>query len=135
MVRVMPNQNSASILPKTPRVAITVAVILLLLSASGIAQAALQETSADDSSIFSTYGITIILVLFLVCLVVFKKVLAAKETRELATSKAYERTHGVKVTYRAASQVSTPDPVGLDERRSQALERVQVWEKPQPAEA
>ena len=106
---------------------------LLLLSASGIAQAALQEPSPNDWSIFSTYGITIIMVLFLVGLFVFKKIRASKGVGELTTTKASERTHGV--TYRAASRVTPPDPIRLGELRSQALEGAQVWEKPQPAEA
>jgi hypothetical protein len=136
MVKVMPNQNSASTLSKTPRAVVTVAAALLLvLSASGIAQAALQEASADDSSIFSTYGVTIILVLFLVGLFAFKKYRAAKEIRELASTKAHQRTHGVEVTFRSSGRIVTPDPVGLDERRSLAIEGAQVLEKTQSAEA
>ena len=136
MVKVMPNQNSTSALPKALRAVVTVAAAtFLLLSASGIAQAALQEASSDDSSIFSTYGVTIILVLFLIGLFAFKKIRAAKEIRELASSKAHERTHGVEVTFRSSGRIVTPDPVGLDERRSLAIEGAQVWEKSQPAEA
>lgn len=135
-MKVMPNQNSASTLSKTPRAVVTVAAALLLvLSASGIAQAALQEASADDSSIFSTYGVTIILVLFLVGLFAFKKYRAAKEIRELASTKAHQRTHGVEVTFRSSGRIVTPDPVGLDERRSLAIEGAQVLEKTQSAEA
>ena len=109
-------------------------VTLLILSASGVAQAALQETSPDDSSIFAAYGVTIVLVFFLVGLVVFKKIRNAKELGEFAASRAYERTHGVKVTYRATGGVTPPDPIRLGELRSQALEGGQVWEKPQPAD-
>ena len=131
----MPNQNSAPAFPKTPRAAVKVAAAtLLLLSASGIAQAALQETSADNSSIFWTYGIAIILVLSLVGLVVFKKIRAAKKV-VAAPAKSSGRTNRSENTHPPSGRVTPPDPLRLGELRSQALEGAQVWEKPQPAEA
>ena len=55
MVKVMPKRDSGSTLPKAPRAAVAfLAAALLLVNTPGIAHAALQEASSDDSSIFST---------------------------------------------------------------------------------
>lgn len=136
MVKVMPNRNLPSTLPKVPRAAVAfVAAALLLVNASGLAHAALQDASSNDSSILSTYGVTIFLVLMLVGLVVYKRVRAAREMRDLASSRAYERTHRVQVTYREPAPTAPADPALLDERRSHAFEGAQTWSKPQPVDS
>src|ERR1700730_16389985 len=133
MVKVMPNQNLASALPKAPRAAVIVAAsTLLLLSASGVAQAALQQASPDDSSSFWTYGISIILVLLLVALVAFKKIRASKKEVDVP-AKSSGRTNRSENTHLTSGRVAPPDPGRLEERRSQAREGAQGWEKTQPA--
>lgn len=112
-----------------------VAATLPLVCASVIAHAALQEAPSGESSIFATYAITTILVLVLVGLIVFKRVRSAKGAREFAASKAYERTHGVDVTYREAARLAPIEPAPLNERRANALESAQVWDRPQPVDS
>jgi HEAT repeat protein len=118
-----------------------VAAALLLVNASGLAHAALQDASSNDSSFLSTYGITIILVLMLIGLVVYKRVRSAREMREFAASRPYERNHRVQVTYREPAPVAPPHDPALSEdrrsreRRSPALEGAQTRERPQPVDS
>ena len=98
MVKVMPNRNSASVLPKVPRAAVAfVAAALVLAYASVTAHAAPKDAPADDWSIFSTYGITIIMVLVLIGLFVYKTVRPSKEAA--APAKSSGRTHRPEDTY------------------------------------
>jgi HEAT repeat protein len=134
MVKVMPNQNSASTLPKVSRATTAfVATTLLLVCMSGTAHAALQEAPSDDSWI-SSYGITIILVLTLIGLVIYKKVRAPKKA-DVATVRPSRRTNRPEDTHLTPTRTAPSDPALLDERRSQSLERAQAWEKPQPMDA
>ncbi len=134
MVKVMPNQNPTSTLRQVPRSAFALlAAAFLLLCASGTAHAAIQEATSDDSWFFSTYTITIVLVLILVGLIVYKKTLASREIRELAASKPHERTHGVEVTFRPPARLPA-EPSAFVERRAPAIEGVQQWEKPHPVD-
>lgn len=108
--------------------------VLAVLCAAGSARAQGADASSSDdwfSSIFSTYGITIILVLLLVGLILLKRRSTAKELREFASSKAHERTHGVAVVFRSPATTPPSEPNLLNEHRaSHSLEGVQVWEKP-----
>jgi HEAT repeat protein len=129
MVKVMPNRNSTSVLPKVPRAAVAfVAAALLLVCAWGTAHAALQDASSNDWTIFSTYGITIILVLALVGLTVYKRVTASKAT---APARSSGRANRHEDTYLTPARTPPADPSLLDDRRSRAPEAPQVGEKPQ----
>src|SRR5260370_17592076 len=84
MVRVMPNQNSVFGLQRAAR-ALFAGIICLLavLCAAGTACAQSADSSSDNwgSSIFSTYGVTIFLLLLLTGLLVFKKVRSGQKPR------------------------------------------------------
>ena len=137
MVKVMPTQNPTSGLHNAPRAIVAVvAFTFLLLCAAGTANAAIQEASSDDwsSTIFSTYSITILLVLLLVGLIVFKKVRASRETSEFAVAKPQVRSQRSEKTYLAPAGTPPPDPTMLPDRRAHSLEGVQVWEKPAEVE-
>ncbi len=130
MVKVMPNQKSLSVLPRSVVAAFGCA--FLLLCAAGTVRA--DDASSDDlfSTIFSTYGITVVLLLLLVGLIVFKKISAKKEAAE------FERVQPQTQTSRSAARSSTPtvtsprEPVMSDERRAR-VEAVQQLENPQTA--
>lgn len=133
MVKVMPNRNFASTLPRVPRAAVAfVAGALLLVNASGIAHAALQDAQSDDSSIFTTYAITIILVLVLIGLFVYKKVRASQKA--VVPAKSSRRTHRAEDTYLTAARTlpAPAEPAPLDERQPYAPEGAQVSEKAPP---
>lgn len=132
MVNVMPNQNPTPTLRQASRV--TVALMnaaLLLLCASGTTQAAIQEAASDDSSwIYSPYTFTIILILVLVALVVYKK--------RGGDGKWVDVSEPVKSPARAVRSENPPltnarvlsEPGQFVERRAPILEGAQVWEKP-----
>jgi HEAT repeat protein len=104
----------------------------LCAAGSACAQSA-DASSSDDwfSSLFATYGVTIILALLLVGLIIFKRRSAMKEVLELAASRAHERTHGVAVVYRSPATTPPSEPNLLNEHdASHSLEGVQVLEKP-----
>src|SRR5258706_14884259 len=91
MVRVMPNKNSVFGLQRAARALFPgVLCVLATLCAAGTARAQSADSSSDDwsSTIFSTYGVTIFLVLLLVGLFVFKKVRAGQNSRDLISRPA-----------------------------------------------
>src|SRR5258706_2636232 len=135
MVNVMPNQNPTSILRQAPGATVAiVAAALLLLSASGTAHAAIQAAAEDDSSwMFSPYTITIVLVLLLVGLVVYKK--------RGAPGKWEDVSQPVKSPSRAPQEkpqltnARVPAEPVLFDRRAPVIEgSSQVWERPNPVE-
>lgn len=134
MVNVMPNQNPTSILRQAPRATVAiVAAALLLLSASGTAHAAIQAAAQDDSSWMSSpYTITIVLVLMLVGLVVYKK--------RGASGKWEDVSQPVKSPARAPQEkpqltnARVPAEPVLFDRRAPVMEGSQVWERPSPVE-
>jgi hypothetical protein len=74
MVNAMANQNHSSALRQAPSAIVAVlAAPLLLLCVSGTAQAALQDAPADDSFLSAWTYVTIVGVLALVALIVYKK--------------------------------------------------------------
>src|SRR5438309_9019895 len=130
-MKVMPNQKSVTVLPRLIATAIGGAFLFLCAAATVRA----DDASSDDdlfSTIFSTYGITVVLVLVLVGLFVFKKVRAKEEAA------AFEAAKSPKRMSRSAANSSTPtvasprEPIMSDERRAR-VEAVQHWENPQPA--
>src|SRR5437773_1049536 len=95
MVRVMPNENSVFGLQRAARSLFGgVLSMLAVLCAAGIARAQSADSSSDDwsSTIFSSYGVTIFLVLLLVGLFVFKKVRARQNASEHALASPRART-------------------------------------------
>jgi HEAT repeat protein len=136
MVKVMPIHNSVSAFRTALRaLAVALASAVLHLCMAGTAYAAGQE--ADDgllSSIFSTYGITVILILILAALVVFKKVRARQESRQTAPTRSPGRNSRSEHNNSSASSTEQHEPVVLEERRAQSLQPAQQWEKPVGAE-
>ncbi len=109
------------------------ACCLFVLGVATSAHAAMQDASADDgvSWIFSTYGITIFLVVLLVGLVVYKKWRARQEAAELEALQPKRR--GALPDTEAHEPVAAESPAPHD-ARAKAMEGVQVWEKPAEAE-
>lgn len=127
----MPTQNSASPF-RTARRALLAALApaFLLICNAGTVHAA-DEAASDGilSTIFSTYGIMIILVLVLVALIVFKKVNGARRKRVVASQPHRRNSRGE--TTPAVTTATTPrEPAMSEERRVQSLQPAQQWEKP-----
>jgi HEAT repeat protein len=138
MVKVMPIHNSVSPYRTAPRALVAaLASAFLLLCTAGPAYAAAQEASDDGllSSIFSTYGITVILILMLAGLVVFKKVRAAREGRQMAKARSQGRNSRSDNNYSPGNAPTPREPVMLEERRAQPLQPAQQWEKPGEVQA
>lgn len=128
-MKAMPTPHS------TPRLRATtlVTAAATLMLANSHSAAAMQAAGSDDlmSSVFSTYGITILLVVVLAALFVYKKVMKRREEAEFAD--AYparnRRPEGVEP---AAAAVPNAPVSPVNERRSQPMEPVQP-EKGEPA--
>ncbi|MFS8086502.1 MAG: HEAT repeat domain-containing protein, partial [Acidobacteriota bacterium] len=105
----------------------------LLLSGAGTAFAAGEETSSDGilSMVFSTYGISILLVLILVALILFRKLRAGKQAPEVAAPNPERRSS-------RSGNLSTGAPIShepaLEERHIKTLQPAQHWEKPPEVE-
>jgi HEAT repeat protein len=137
MVKVMPIHNSVSAYRTAPRALVAaLASAFLLLCAAGTAHAAAQEASDDGllSMVFSTYGITVILLLMLAGLVVYKKLRARQETSQMATTRSQGRNSRSDHNYSSASAAAPRETAMLEERRVerrvQSLQPAQQWEKP-----
>ena len=131
MVKVMPIQNSLAALRTAPRALTAGLASVFLLVSVGTAYAAGEDASSDDilSTLFSTYGITIILVLGLVALLVFRKVRARQEARKVA-AKPHRRNSRGETTLADTNATTSREPAMIEERRVQSLQPAQQWEKP-----
>jgi HEAT repeat protein len=135
MVNVMPNQNPTSTLRQAPRATVALpAAALLLLCASGTAHAAIQAATSDDSFLSGWSYVTIIGVLVLVALIVYKKM--SPSERWIDVSEPVKSPGGV---VRADNPPLTNArtavaPAMLTERRAPMIEGAQVWEKPGPVD-
>lgn len=130
MVKVMPIQNSVSAFRTAPRALMaTLASAFLLICNAGTVHAAAEDAASNGilSTIFSTYGIMIILVLVLVALIVFKKVNGA---RGAAAPQPQRRNSRGETTYSGATAPTPREPARIEERRIQSLQPAQQWEKP-----
>ncbi|HEY0349080.1 MAG TPA: HEAT repeat domain-containing protein, partial [Pyrinomonadaceae bacterium] len=119
--------------PVVSKIIFSLVSAALILSGSITANAAMQAESSDDwtSSIFSTYGITIMLVLLLVGLFVYKRISARKDAQEFANLRGRKRRQSSDKNYLAPARIEALEPSMLPERRQQQqLAGVQVWEKP-----
>jgi len=103
------------------------------LFAAGTACAQNADSSSDDwsSTIFSSAGVTIFLVLLLVGLFVFRKVRATREVQDFADSRTPGRTYGVEVTYRDPTGDPPSDTSTVDGMSSPPGQAVTSGEKPQ----
>jgi HEAT repeat protein len=114
---------------------------LLFLTASATAHAAIQEAASDDSFLSPWTYSTLILVLLLCGLVVYKKRRAAAQLFEVREpAKSPGPTARPARTQPTTARVAV-EPATLNERRAPAIERrapviegSQVWEKPNPVE-
>jgi HEAT repeat protein len=130
----MPNQNSVFGLHRAARALFAaVLCVLAVLCAAGTARAQSADSSSDDwgSSIFSTYGVTIFLVLLLVGLFVFKKVRAGQHSRSLI-ARPVVRTSRSQNSNVMASELSRN--TDSNEALNRLPEAPLLWEKPQPVE-
>src|SRR5437016_6952154 len=131
-MKVMPNQKSVTVLPRLIATAIGGAFLFLCAAATVRA----DDASSDDdlfSTIFSTYGITVVLVLVLVGLFVFKKIRAKKDAAAFEAAKSPKRSSRSEVRTPSTPKVMSPrEPIMTEERRAR-VEAVQQWEHPQPA--
>jgi len=122
-MKAMPNYNSTG---RLRAATLTTAAGLLILANSLTANAALQEGSEDwTSTIFSTYGITVVLVMVLGSLFVYKRITKWREARELAELERPEKEED--------DFVGAPQPVAApaNERKRQPIESAQPPEKPE----
>src|SRR5258708_10775715 len=135
MVRVMPNKNSVFGLQRAARALLAGAVcVLAILGAAGNARAQSSDPSSDDwsSMIFSTYGVTIFLVLLLVGLFVFKKVRAGQNSRDLAVARSSGRTSRPQNS--SLMQSELPRDRRSNENLVRSPEAPQSCDKPLPLE-
>jgi HEAT repeat protein len=134
MVRVMPNQNSVLGLQRATRALFaSVLCVLVVLGAAGSAFAQTTDPpSSDDwfTSIFSTYGIIIFLVVLLVGILVLRKVRARNNAQELAAAKSDGRTSRSRPVV-ASTTLAQDTPSSDSLVRSPAP---QSLDKSQPAE-
>src|ERR1041385_2046170 len=113
-MKAMPTKNS--IRPSRAAILFT-ASGLLILTQSLTAQAAIQEATDDSwtSTIFSTYGITVLLVVVLGALFVYKKVQKRREEQEFAEAHpAKNRPQPEEIEYPSSVPASA---AGVNERR------------------
>ena len=68
-----------------PNLLFSAAGAVVLMASSGTAQAAIQEESSDGwfSTVFSTYGITVMLIALLTALILYKRYNAKKDAEEM----------------------------------------------------
>jgi len=103
----------------------------LLVTSAGTARAA-EDAPSDGilSTVFSAYGIPIFLLVLLVGLIVYKKVHAAREARALQPVKQPARSSRVENNKSNAIAETPREPSPMEERRTDALQAAQQWEKP-----
>jgi HEAT repeat protein len=132
MVNVMPNQNPTSNLRQTPPATVALlAAALLLLSASGTAHAAIQAAVPDDSGFSAWTYVTVLGVLMLVALIVYRKMRPSDKWEDVSepvkSPGRSDRSENPPLTNARMAVERTPV-----ERRAPVIEGAQVWEKPGP---
>lgn len=134
----MPTQNPTLRLCHLARnLLFSAACGVLIIASTGTVQAAIQGESSDSwfSIIFSTYGITLMPIVLLTALVLFKRYNAKKETKEIKAAGARgSRNQSGARNYLAREDSPPTEPSMLSERRTQPVEAAQVLEKPGEAE-
>ena len=119
-----------------PKIFSFAACCVAILATAVSANAAIQDAASDDwtSSIFSTYGITIFLLVLLVGLIVFKKWRNKKEAAEFEEIQPARRASASVKNQIAPATNSASEPSAPADGHAPAMEGVQVWEKPAEAE-
>src|SRR5436190_21853347 len=110
-VNAMPIQNPALRLRHLSRnLLFSATCAALILASSETVQAAIQEESSDSwfSTIFSTYGITLMLIALLTGLVLYKRYNAKKETEEIKAAGSRGRRNQSESKNYLASEDSLP---------------------------
>jgi HEAT repeat protein len=133
MVKVMPIQNSVSAFRTARRALLAgLAPAFLLLSSAESAYAAGEDASSDGvlSTVFSAYGIAVIVVVALVALLVIKKVKGTRKKRVVAAPHPHRRNSRGEHTPSAMTTTTPREPSMIEERRVQSLQPAQQWEKP-----
>jgi HEAT repeat protein len=105
---------------------------LIILAQSLTANAAMQEATDDSwtSSIFSTYGITVLLVVVLGSLFVYKKIQKRREAQEFADANPVKsRTQPEEFEFNAPSPAPAVASAGVSDRRSRPSEPPTAPEK------
>src|SRR5438105_8131774 len=129
MVNVMPTENSTFDQQSARRKRIVVIGALLFLCTARGVMAQSPDAAASDkglSLIFSTYGITIVLILILIGLLAFKKIRAQKQIRDFVPTRSPWNTPPDKKQDQTARPRS--DEVARDERPT-STQAVAVVEK------
>src|SRR6185369_114349 len=104
----------------------------LILAQSLTAHAAIQEATDDSwtSAIFSTYGITVLLVLVLGSLFVYKKIMKRREEQEFAEAQpARHRAQPEDFEFNSPPSANTAASSAVNERRAHANESLPASEK------
>jgi HEAT repeat protein len=132
MVKVMPIQNPIPALRTAPR-ALMPGVIsaFLLLSSAGATYGAPEDAPSGGGlpSMFSTYGIVIILVAGLVGLLVYRKVRTKQKAHKVGAHPHRRNSRGEQ-SPEVTNADATREPSMIEERRIQTLQPAQQWEKP-----
>ena len=116
MVKVMPNSDPILRWLRTPRVRAFSASVFLLLCASVNSQAAMLQSEGDDSSVFSTYGFTFLLIAVLVGLFVYK-VRKSRNRVKLHVPPRNVQTEGLFERRQSPPPARTSELPGTRERR------------------
>ena len=128
----MPTQNPTLQLRHLARnFLFSTACAVLIMASSGTAQAAIQEESSETwfSTIFSMYGITIMLIGLLAALILYKRYNAKKEAAEIVTAGGRSSRNQSEARNYPAPEDSLPaEPSMLPERRTQPVEAAQPGE-------
>jgi hypothetical protein len=132
-VNAMPTQNPTMRLrPVARNVLFSAGCAFMIFASSGTAQAAIQEETSEGwfSTIFSMYGITVMLIGLLAALVLYKRYNAKKEAEEMMGAGGRRRNQAEPKNYQTPEESLPAEPTMLPERRTQPVESAQVWEKP-----
>jgi HEAT repeat protein len=129
----MPNQKSVSGSRVSQTIANALGFVLLFLCAAGSVHAQSEGASSDFfSTVFSTYSISILMVLVLVGLIVYKKYFAPKEWEEVTDdAKPAGRTARTEAGSQMTTPTSQPRPAAPADQNGQS-EAIQL--RPQPLE-
>src|SRR5438270_8988110 len=126
MVKVMPTENSTLDQQRARRKRIVpISALLFLCTARGVLAQSTAAAASDDwtSSIFSSYSITIVLILFLIGLLAYKKIRARKELENFEPTRSVWNTPADKKPEMPARRRSD-DEAALDENHADASQAV-----------
>lgn len=114
-MKVIPTRNSTLDVYGVLRVAISVVVGAFLLLCAAWMIIVVAEDSSSVGSFFSTYWITIVLVVLLIGMFAYKKVRAGKDEDDFAAARAGARSMRSDTNSMMTSGASAAEPVSFDE--------------------